>query len=510
MIKCSTHVAVIGSGVAGLSAAAELARLRPDVRISIFSKAEPMSSNTAQAQGGVAAVMDSKCDSFQLHLHDTLEAGRNINNPQAAEILVREIPSRINDLISWGARFDRDENYRLETGLEGGHSASRVLHSRDQTGREIMNTLLRHCAAYPNIEFHHAVFATGLRVSESEGQRRCTGFEGFSTVTGEPYEISAEITILATGGCGQIFLYTTNPVYATGDGVALALKAGVPVSGMQHIQFHPTALWQQDQNPLFLISEAIRGFGAHIVNRSGKRFLFDTDPRGELATRDIVTAAIQQEMLKQDNRPVLMDFRHLDQTKLQQSFPTITRKLKECGYDISKELVPIVPAAHYQCGGIDTGLSGDTGMKSLYAVGECANTGVHGANRLASNSLSEGMVFGYRAAQEIAGELGSRLPAVKPVPPVPIGQLPPEADNRWVRLEHFLRSSMSEHCSGNAGSLDLSLCLLDIDLVEAAMEDAQKTGVEYFELRNMLLVAREIVNAHLFKIDINQIEYHSN
>ncbi len=396
-----TDVLIVGSGVAGLSAAIKLAELRPDLHILLMGKNDPGSTNSARAQGGIASVMHEASDKPMCHLEDTLAAGQNLNNAEAVKLLVNEVPDRIRELEAWGAQFDKNRDGTFQSALEGGHRFPRIVCSRDATGKEVMRVLLDKVSTLPNV---HPVFnltATGLIFTED----RCTGIKALQLGSADSILISANAVILATGGCGQVYRYTTNPSGATGDGIALAGRAGAGISGMQYIQFHPTALYQPDKPTLYLLSEALRGLGARIVDEYGRRFLFSYDKRGELATRDVVSSAIIDTMKKTAKPCVYLSLRHLPANLVRYHFPTITTRLEAEGFDFTRDRIPIVPAAHYQCGGITTDLMGRTNISKLYAVGECANNGVQGANRLASNSLAEALVFPHITAVHMASWL---------------------------------------------------------------------------------------------------------
>lgn len=391
-------VLILGSGIAGLSFAIQLAERRPGVSIRVCSKADTLETNTRYAQGGIAAVTDFTADSFEQHIRDTFKAGRGHCNKNAVRAIIEAAPERIAELAQWGVPFDRNPKGKWDLGLEGGHSRPRILHCRDRTGFDIVQALLRRAGSYKNITFCPGLFAVDLLVRNNQ----CYGIRYMDTGNGEIKSSYAKITFLATGGSGQVFRITTNPEIATGDGVAMAARAGAETWNMVFYQFHPTALAAGQSNPAFLISEAVRGFGAYIINAEGERFLFRYHPRGELATRDIVSHAIFSEYRKNKMNRVYLDCRHLDKTKFHRHFPGIADRCRKTGFDLFKTPVPVMPAAHYQCGGIAISLQGKTSVKNLYANGECACSGLHGANRLASNSLLEAVVIAHKAAVEIS------------------------------------------------------------------------------------------------------------
>ncbi|MFA7615158.1 MAG: L-aspartate oxidase [Weeksellaceae bacterium] len=401
----TTDVLVIGSGISGLSYAIKVAQRFPEAKITIVTKADEEESNTKYAQGGVAVVTDLENDSFEKHIEDTLRAGDGLCKPETVEIVVKEGPQRFKEIVNWGAQFDKDDLGTYDLGREGGHTENRVVHHKDITGYEIERALLAVIEKTPNIKLlsHHYVIdlITEHHVPKTEFDPEdinCFGAYVLDLEAGKVKRFTSKVTLMATGGCGHVYKNTTNPVIATGDGIGLAFRAKAHISNMQFIQFHPTALYSNRSGQLFLISEAVRGFGAKLRTKDGKTFMHKYDDREELASRDIVARAIDNEMKLTGDDYVCLDCRHLNKEKFMEHFPNIYEKCKEEGLDMFKDLIPVVPASHYLCGGIDVDLFGQTSIRNLFAVGECSNTGLHGANRLASNSLLEAMVFGHRAA----------------------------------------------------------------------------------------------------------------
>ena len=392
-----TDFLVIGAGVAGLRAAVELAGAGT---VLVLAKREVTESNTQWAQGGIAAALSDE-DEISLHLQDTLQAGDGLCNPEAAKVLVEDAPERIDELIQWGTEFDR-QGTKLTFGREGAHSRNRILHAHgDSTGREILRALYAKSKTLKNISVREFEFSTDLIVEDG----RVCGIHLINE-RGEKQQMSASAVLLATGGMGQLYRNTTNPAVATGDGVAMAFRAGAEISDMEFIQFHPTALYLKNA-PRFLLSEALRGEGAYLRNIELHRFMPKYHPMGELAPRDVVARAILHELeVSQVKDPfVYLDLTHLDPDHVKKRFPRIYATCMQFNIDITADMIPIRPAAHYAMGGVRTDLEGRCTLPGLYAAGEAAATGVHGANRLASNSLLEGLVFGARAGKTMLDEL---------------------------------------------------------------------------------------------------------
>jgi L-aspartate oxidase len=418
-----TDFLIIGSGIAGLRAAADLAHSGD---VLVLTKANPSESNTDYAQGGIAAAVGPG-DSPGQHAADTMAAGDGLCDPEAVAVLVADGVRYVHELIEWGARFDRDDAGAPALGREGAHGRRRVLHSADATGREIGRALWERVAAQSRVRIEQDARAFGLIV---EGGR-CIGAR-FNT--GDVvHEVHAGAVLLATGGAGQVFRETTNPTIATGDGVMLAWFAGARVADLEFVQFHPTAL-DVPGTPRFLLSEALRGEGAHLLNARGERFMTRDEEAGELASRDLVARAIVREQARTGG-PVYLSMQHLDPAWVRARFPTITAVCATANLDLATDRIPVGPAAHYVMGGVQTDLWGKTTVPGLYAAGEVACTGVHGANRLASNSLLEGLVFGARAAGAMVEPVRTRpLELLEPLEPLepPRTRLPKEADVRGL------------------------------------------------------------------------------
>lgn len=394
---------IIGSGIAALRAGAELAGAGD---VLILTKAEPQEGNTGYAQGGIAAAVGPG-DTPELHAADTLAAGDGLCDPAAVRVLVEDGPRYVRELMAWGARFDRDPGGEPALAIEGAHSARRVLHARDATGREIGNVLWERVSRLPGIRAHAHARVVDLIVADGA----CVGAK-YLDDRGELHSARAASVLLATGGAGQVYSDTTNPPVATGDGVAMGFRAGAAVADLEFVQFHPTALNVPHQ-PRFLLSEALRGEGARLLNAAGEPFMLRYDPAGDLASRDRVSRGMAREVLR-TGQPVFLSLEHLDPDFVHERFPLISDACRRAGLDLARDLVPVGPAAHYVMGGVQTDLDGRTTVPGLFAAGEVACTGVHGANRLASNSLLEGLVFGARAGCAMKAGAGTLAAAAVP------------------------------------------------------------------------------------------------
>jgi len=491
---------IIGSGIAGLSYALKVSQFGT---VAIITKKEKAESNTNYAQGGVAAVM-SAVDSIQLHVADTISVGQGLSHTDAVEIMVREGPERLRELIDVGVRFTQ-RNGALDLGREGGHSTNRIVHADDLTGHEIERGLLEAVAERDNIfifENHTAVeLITQHHVDPSRlvprGEIQCWGAYVFDAASQAVNTFLARVVMLSTGGLGQVYLHTTNPSIATGDGVAMAYRAGASVGNLEFIQFHPTTLYNSG-SPSFLISEAVRGFGGVLKLQNGQEFMQQYDPRKSLAPRDIVAYAIDNELKKRGDEYVLLDLRHLPADQVKSHFPHIYKTcLVRYKLDITEEPIPVVPAAHYSCGGVVVDTEGRSSMRGLFASGEVSMTGVHGANRLASNSLLEALVFSDRAvsaSKRYIDEQTVRVPEVGPWDDS--GTFNAE---EWV-LVSFNRREIQQIMWDYVGivrsTLRLERARRRMDLLRQEVEDFYKrTKVTdpLIELRNLALCASLII-----------------
>ena len=398
---------VIGSGIAGMSFALKVAE---NARVALICKTSMEEANTYFAQGGVASVTNFETDNFTKHIKDTLIAGDWLSDTAAVEMVVKGGPDRMKELIEWGVNFDKNENGEFDLHREGGHSEFRILHHADNTGAEIQTSLIKAVHQHKNIDIFEHHFAIEILTQHHLGKivtRRtpditCYGAYVLNQQTGSVDKFLSRVTLMATGGVGAVYKTTTNPLIATGDGIAMVYRAKGTVSDMEFIQFHPTALYNPGDRPSFLITEAMRGYGAVLRNLDGEEFMHKYDSRLSLAPRDIVARAIDSEMKLRGTDHVYLDVTHKDAEETKAHFPNIYEKCLSLGIDITKDYIPVAPAAHYLCGGIKVDLNGESSISRLYAVGECSCTGLHGGNRLASNSLLEAVVYADAAARHAA------------------------------------------------------------------------------------------------------------
>lgn len=403
-MKRKVDFLIVGSGIAGLSYALKVAA---HGKVCMITKANEDESNTKYAQGGIAAVMYSP-DSYEKHVQDTLIAGDGICDEEIVRMVITESTDRVNELIAWGAKFDKTESGEYDLAKEGGHSEHRILHHKDNTGFEIERALLSAVHNHPNIEILDHHFAIDILTQHHLGREvnsrtpdiECYGAYVLNLRSNKIETVLAKTILMATGGAGHVYSTTTNPTIATGDGVAMVYRAKGRVEGMEFYQFHPTSLYNPGESPSFLVSEAVRGFGGILKTIDGKEFMHKYDARKSLAPRDIVARAIDNEMKTRGDDYVYLDCRHLDKDELIKHFPNIYQKCLSLGIDMMKDYVPVVPAAHYMCGGIKVDKNGRSSINRLYAIGECSSTGLHGANRLASNSLLEAVVYAHNAAAD--------------------------------------------------------------------------------------------------------------
>jgi len=487
-----TDILIIGSGIAGLFFAMKIAKKRPELSIVIMTKEKAENTNTKLAQGGIAVVTDLLEDSFEEHIQDTLKSGGGICDEKIVRMVVCQAPERLKELVKIGASFDKNQSGKWDLGLEGGHSHHRILHHKDTSGWEIEQKLLESIRQLSNVTLLENHMVIDLNI-ENQKETLCTGAFYYDKINSKVKYIRARTFLLSTGGCGQLFENTTNPEIATGDGIAIASRAGARIQEMQHIQFHPTALYEKDKNPFFLISEAVRGFGAHIVNENQQRFVFKYDLRGELATRDIVSQAINKEMEITQKKNVYLDCRHLNAEDFYKHFPSITDYCKNIGIDPKKDLIPIVPVAHYQCGGINVDENALTNIKNLYAVGECSRTGLHGKNRLASNSLLEALVFAHQASESV----NQNIDYLSFVPKFFVPKFDEDLDVTTPETIRFLKKELKKimtsfYTNAKIGNLVLEKIKV-LKSILNTFSEGKKITLPLIEITNMLTTASIIV-----------------
>lgn len=517
-----TDFLVIGSGIAGLTYALKVAKQFPEKKVLVITKAQADETNTKYAQGGIAGVMDPLNDSFEKHIEDTLIAGDGLCNRNVVEIVVKEGVDRINELIRWGAQFDKEKDGDYKLGKEGGHSESRILHHKDVTGKEMERAMLDEVSEYANIEVVKHWFVIDLitqhhlgnLVTKATPDIECYGVYAFNTETKSVETILAKVTLFATGGNGQVYRTTTNPSIATGDGVAMVYRAKGRIENMEFIQFHPTALFEpQVGGQSFLITEAVRGDGGILRNKDGEAFMERYDERKDLAPRDIVARAIDSEMKRTGTEHVFLDVRHIPVDKFIEHFPNIYEKCLSIGVDVAVNMIPVAPAAHYSCGGIKTDEWGRTSIKNLYACGECASTGLHGANRLASNSLLEAMVFAHRCAMDAALHV-NELNFIEGIPDWDkAGTVEPSEMILITQSLKELQSIMSDYVGIVRTDTRLERALTRLDLLWQETEHLYKRTVlstELCELRNMITVGYLIVKCASFRKESRGLHFNTD
>lgn len=504
-----TDILVIGSGIGGLYFAVHMA---DHASVTIITKKESSTSNTNWAQGGIAATIDSD-DKAELHIEDTLNAGAGLCNRDMVAIMVEEGPRHIKRLSELGVQFTTSDRDHLHLGKEGGHSRSRIVHAQDSTGREVENALLERVNSHPNITLLEHHFAIELLTEHHLGIKTnditCYGAYVLDSMQRKPKKILAKITMLASGGLGHVYKHTTNPDIATGDGVAMAYRAGAETANMEFIQFHPTSLFHPKAKS-FLISEAVRGFGGILKLKNGQEFMHKYDKRQNLAPRDIVARAIDSEIKKSGDECVFLDVTHIDAAKTREHFPYIYETCLRYGIDMTSEMIPVVPAAHYSCGGIRTDDMGRTTLNRLYACGETSCTGVHGANRLASNSLLEALVFAWRSFTDIR----LQLPFLQNDTVFPdwddSGTVNPE---EWILVSHNKREAqevMNDYVGIVRSDLRLQRAKRRIDFLKDETEayyKKTKITTQILELRNIIKVASLIIEGAIKRRESRGLHY---
>lgn len=516
-----TDFLVIGSGIAGLTFAVKTAKRFPDKTITILTKVNTDETNTKYAQGGIAVVNDETNDSFEKHIEDTLISGDGLCNQEVVKMVVTEGRDRVEEMIAWGTNFDKDATGEFKRGREGGHSENRILHHKDITGYEIERALVATLAHYPNIKiFNHWYVVDiitqhhlGYLVTKSTPDIECYGVYALNLHTNEIEKIISKVTVMAAGGNGQAYRSTTNPRIATGDGVAMAYRAKCRIENMEFIQFHPTALYEVGVSPNFLITEAVRGDGGILRNKDGEAFMERYDERKDLAPRDIVARAIDSEMKISGTEFVLLDCRHMDIENFKTHFPTIYEKCLSIGIDVATTMIPVTPAAHYSCGGIKTDAYARTSIKNFYACGECASTGLHGANRLASNSLLEALVFAHRCAEEVANKI-DHLCFKEDLPDWNIqGTTYPKEMILITQSLKELKQIMSDYVGIVRNNVRLSRAMTRLDVLHTETEELYKSTVlspQLLELRNLITVGYLIVKGAQFRKESRGLHFNTD
>lgn len=513
-----TDFLIVGSGVAGLSFALKVADYG---KVLIITKSSEDESNTKYAQGGVAVVLDTKEDSFDKHIQDTLISGDGLCDKEVVELVVQEGPARIEEMIEYGINFDKNGSGIYDLAKEGGHSENRVLHFKDITGLEMEKTLLKKIHSHPNIELLTHYFAIdlitqhhlGKFVDKNSKDITCFGVYALNTNNSKVEKILSKVTMMASGGSGHIYATTTNPTIATGDGVAMVYRAKGKIRDMEFIQFHPTALYNPGEYPSFLISEAVRGEGGVLRNKRGEEFMYQYDKRGSLATRDIVARSVDAEMKKTGDEHVFLDIRHKDKEDIFKHFPNIYAKCLSLGIDMTKDMIPVSPACHYMCGGIWVDKTGKTSIHNLFACGECSSTGLHGANRLASNSLLEALVFAHRSALE----------SVEKIKVLEIQENIPDWDEKGVEMSnekilvtHNVREVqkiMSDYVGIVRSDFRLERAMRRMKLLYEETEDfykKTKVSIKLCELRNLIQVSYIVIKSAMMRKESRGLHYNTD
>jgi len=499
----NTDVLVIGTGISGLSYAIKLSQKSPSTKITLICKEDLMEGNTRYAQGGIAVVSNFKKDSFKKHIQDTYIAGDCQGNLEVINFVVKEGNDRVSELIQWGTAFDTKKRNELDLVKEGGHSEKRIVHYKDHSGSEIQRALINHIKSIDSIQYFENHILVDLITDHhtKTNHQKCYGAYIISTIDQEIITITSKLTVLSTGGVGQLYEFTTNPKVATGDGLGAAYRAKVRIKGLPYIQFHPTALRPKVNGETFLITEALRGSGGHLKNQNGERFMLNYDKRGELAPRDIVSRAITKEMLSRNEDHVFLDATNIDSEEFLTYFPMIHDTCMSIGINPLEQMIPVVPAAHYSCGGITVDSNGESSLKGLFAIGECSYTGLHGANRLASNSLLESIVFAHRAALFSVQELSESKIEESFYLQIPEWDGQEYSSNQKLEKTNQLCQKLQKVMSKKVGIFKTNMGLLEAseemkNLYQETLELYQQNKLtpKLCELRNMVSVAYLLIN----------------
>lgn len=515
-----TDFLIIGSGIAGLAYSLKVSEQMPSATISILTKKEADDGNTKYAQGGIAVVGEEP-DSFEKHINDTLISGDGLCIEEIVRMVISEGPERVKEMIEWGTNFDKDEQGNYLKGKEGGHSEFRILHHKDITGWEIQRALLQKVIENPKIKIYKNYFVIDLITQHHLGQLvlkstnniECYGVYALNTTTNEIEKVLSKITLLASGGCGQVYRATTNPTVATGDGIAMVYRAKGRIRNMEFIQFHPTALYEPGVSPSFLITEAVRGDGGILRNKKGEAFMQKYDTRLDLAPRDIVARAIDKEMKMDGTEYVYLDCRHMDKEKFIHHFPTIYEKCKSIGINVFTDMIPVSPAAHYCCGGVWCDEYGRTSIRHLYVSGECSSTGLHGANRLASNSLLEALIFSHRSAMDAIQNMHS-ISFNEEIPEWNAhGTTEPEEMILITQSLKELKSIMSDYVGIVRNNVRLERAMARLDLLHSETEEFYRTTTyspQLGELRNLITIGYLIVKSAQFRKESRGLHYNTD
>lgn len=505
---------VIGSGIAGMSFALKVAHAG---KVALVSKTDLEDTNTFYAQGGIASVT-KPTDNFEKHINDTLICGDDLCQKEVVEMVVKEAPAQIKELVDWGVTFDKDDRGSFDLHKEGGHSEFRILHHKDSTGAEIQKSLITACRNHPNISVFENCFAIeiitqhhlGEKVTRQTPKIECYGAYVLNERTNNIHTFLSRTTLIATGGIGTIYTTTTNPMIATGDGIAMVYRAKGTVRDMEFVQFHPTALYNPNDRPSFLITEAMRGYGAVLRTKDGNEFMHKYDPRKSLAPRDIVARAIDSEMKNRGDEHVYLDVRHKDPEETKLHFPNIYEKCLSQGIDITKDLIPVAPAAHFVCGGIEVDMQGRSSISRLYAAGECTYTGLHGANRLASNSLLEAIVYADVAAKHALANINryqheERIPAWNDE-----GTSLPEEMVLITQSEREVNQIMSSYVGIVRSNLRLKRAFDRLEILYQETENLFQRSVvskQICELRNIINVGYLVITQAMLRKESRGLHY---
>jgi len=503
-MNLKTDFLVVGGGVSGLSVAIKLSHARPDTRIVLITKDDLKEANTYYAQGGMACVWDEE-DSFEKHIQDTLKAGDGLCDEEVVREILTQVPERIEELIDWGIEFNRNKDGEYDLGREGGHSERRVLHVNDLTGKYVEETLIKKIKQCENVE----IKKNWVAINVYARNKKCYGVYVLDQKTSKIHNIAAKATVLATGGAGKIYLYTSNPDVASGDGIAMAYRAGAAISNMEFFQFHPTCLYHPYAKN-FLITEAMRGEGAILKDIEGNRFMEEYHPMGELAPRDIVSRAIDSELKKSGDDHVYLDIASQKEPEfIRNHFPGVYEQCLEFNIDITTDPIPVVPAAHYCCGGVVAGIDGATQVKGLYVIGESACTGLHGANRLASNSLTEGLVCGHNCAKTLSDKIDTlRIKEFEPWEP---GHAIPSTEavvitQNWEEIRRFMQNYVGIVRTDKRLQRAKKRINLILDEINRYYWDF-KIEKNLIELRNLATVAKIIIVSAISRKESRGIHY---